>query len=101
MSESKVFDWRISMGNILVAIGMAIGGIWFLAEVDKTNALQDARIESNRVSLRESIETERAMRKEALQDMRVRMDADRAEMRAQFDKLNGKIDELIKQGAGK
>lgn len=97
MSEYKVFDWRISMGNILVAIGMSLGGLWFLADVDKSNALQDARIEANRTALKESIEAERAARKEALQDLRIRMDADRTEMRQQFDKLNGKIDELIKQ----
>ena len=66
------------------------------------NALQDARIELNQQSLEKSIEAERQARKEALQEIKLRMDSDRAEMRQQFAKLSDKIDELIRaQGVGK
>lgn len=96
--ERPIYDGRISLGNILTAIGMIVALIWFFAGADKQNALQDVRIEANRTALKESIEAERQARREGLQELRIRMDTDRAEMRQQFDKLNAKIDELIKQG---
>lgn len=95
--ERPVYDGRISLGNILTAIGMIVTLIWFFAGADKQNALQDVRIDANRTALRESIEAERQARREGLQELRIRMDTDRAEMRQQFDKLNAKIDELIKK----
>lgn len=96
MMERPIYDGRISLGNILTAIGMIVALIWFFAGADKQNALQDARIEANRTDLKESIEAERQARREGLHELRARMDADRMEMRAQFAKLNDKIDELIK-----
>lgn len=96
--ERPIYDGRISLGNILTAIGMIVALIWFFAGADKQNALQDVRIDANRTALKESNEAEQQARREGLQELRIRMDTDRAEMRQQFDKLNAKIDELIKQG---
>lgn len=112
-THKAVFDWRISMGNLLVVVGMIGSGFWFLANVDKSNALQDAKIENYQTAMQTAIEAERQARKdagaveqqarrEADQDLRIRMDADRAEMRQQFTRLSDKIDELIRaQGGGK
>ena len=44
--KKALFDWRISMGNVLVVIGMVVSGFWYFADADKTNALQDAKIEN-------------------------------------------------------
>lgn len=113
--QKAVFDWRISMGNVLVVVGMVLSGFWFLADVDKANALQDAKIETYQITLQTAIEAEKQARKdagaveqqarrEADQDLRIRMDADRtemrqqfADMRQQFSKLNDKMDALLKQ----
>lgn len=107
MTGKPVFDWRISMGNVLVVGGMIVSGFWFLADVDKSNALQDARIENYQTALQTAIEAEKQARKdamqveqvarrEALQDLRIRFDADRAEMRQRLDKINDKLDALLK-----
>ena len=114
-THKAVFDWRISMGNLLVVVGMIGSGFWFLANVDKSNALQDAKIENYQTAMQTAIEAERQARKdagaveqqarrEADQDSRIRMDTDRAEqrqqyaeMRQQFAKLNDKIDALLKE----
>ena len=106
--HKTVFDWRISMGNVLVVVGMVLSGFWFLADVDKANALQDAKIETYQITLQTAIEAEKQARKDAgvveHQDLRIRMDADRtemrqqfADMRQQFSKLNDKMDALLKQ----
>ena len=136
-TRRAVFDWRISMGNVLVVVGMVVGGFWYFADIDKTNALQNAQIAANRaafveqmdaekkahkeaiaaeaaarkdaiaaatVAQKEAIAAESTARREALQDLRIPMDADRAEMRQQFtemrqqfSKLNDKMDALLKQ----
>ena len=103
--KKALFDWRISMGTVLVVIGMVVSGFWYFADADKTNALQDAKIENYQATLQTAIEAEKQARKdavqveqvarrEALQD--VRIDADRAEMRQQFEKINDKLDALVK-----
>lgn len=105
------YDGRISLGNILTIIGMVLTGFWWLANSDKKDALQDAQIEANKSALKELIAAEQQARKEADQELRIRVDSDRAEMRAQFDKLearignmdvklNSKVDELLKQRGG-
>jgi len=109
-------DGRISLGNILTIIGMLVAGFWFFANGEKKDALQDAQIEANKSTLKELIAAEQQARKEgfiaeqqarkeAVQELRLRVDADRAEMRQLFDKLeaklghmDSKIDALIKQG---
>ena len=131
-TRRAVFDWRISMGNVLVVVGMVVGGFWYFADIDKTNALQNAQIAANRAAFVEQMDAEKkahkeaiaaeaaarkdaiaaatvaqkeaTARREALQDLRIRMDADRAEMRQQFtemrqqfSKLNDKMDALLKQ----
>ena len=83
--KKALFDWRISMGNVLVVVGMLVSGFLYFADIDKTNALQDVQIAA-----------EQQARREALQDLRIRIDADRAEMRAQFEKINDKLDALVK-----
>ena len=103
-----IYDGRISLGNIITIIGMLIAGFWWLAAADKKDALQDAQIEANKTTTKELIAAEQQARKEgfaaeqqarkeAVQELRLRVDADRAEMRQQFDKLNAKVDELLKQ----
>ena len=99
------YDGRISLGNILTIIGMLVAGFWFFANGEKKDALQDAQIEANKSTLKELIAAEQQARKEAVQELRLRVDADRAEMRQLFDKLeaklghmDSKIDALIKQG---
>lgn len=111
-----IYDGRISLGNILTIIGMLVAGFWFFANGEKKDALQDAQIEANKSTLKELIAAEQQARKEgfiaeqqarkeAVQELRLRVDADRAEMRQLFDKLeaklghmDSKIDALIKQG---
>lgn len=106
-TRRAVFDWRISMGNVLVVVGMLVGGFWYFADIDKTNALQNAQIAANRAAMVEQLEAEKQARKEAiasestarreaLQDLRIRMDADRAEMRARLEKISDKLDTLLK-----
>ena len=97
-----IFENKISWNTVVT------GGLVVLSWVTAWNgmrtqtALQDARIELNQQSLEKSIEAERQARKEALQEIKLRMDSDRAEMRQQFAKLSDKIDELIRaQGGGK
>ena len=96
-----IYDGRISLGNILTIIGMVLTGFWWLANADKKDALQDAQIEANKSALKELIAAEQQARKEAVQELRIRIDADRVEMRQQFDKLNAKVDELIKFQGGR
>lgn len=104
-----VFENKISWNTIITGGMILVGGLFTFAEIRTQNALQDARIEANRLWMQESMEHERTARKEALiaetsarreaqAEFRIRMDTDRAEMRQQFIKLNEKIDELIKQG---
>lgn len=94
--KKALFDWRISMGNVLVVIGMVVSGFWYFADADKTNALQDVQIAAEQQARKEAILAEQQARREALQDLRIRIDADRAEMRAQFEKINDKLDALVK-----
>ena len=92
-----VFENKISWNTVITVTLFLFGGVGVYNAMQTQNAVQDVRIEANRLALKESIETERQARKEALQDLRIRIDADRVEMRQQFDKLNTKVDELLKQ----
>ena len=65
--KRALFDWRISMGNVLVVIGMVVSGFWYFADADKTNALQDAKIENYQATLQTAIEAEKQARKDAVQ----------------------------------
>ena len=94
--KKALFDWRISMGNELVVVGMLVSGFLYFADIDKTNALQDVQIAAEQQARKEAILAEQQARREALQDLRIRIDADRAEMRAQFEKINDKLDALVK-----
>ena len=94
--KKALFDWRISMGNVLVLVGMLVSGFLYFADIDKTNALQDVQIAAEQQARKEAILAEQQARREALQDLRIRIDADRAEMRAQFEKINDKLDALVK-----
>ncbi len=94
--KKALFDWRISMGNVLVVVGMLVSGFLYFADIDKTNALQDVQIAAEQQARKEAILAEQQARREALQDLRIRIDADRAEMRAQFEKINDKLDALVK-----
>lgn len=107
-----IYDGRISLGNIITVVFGVVAGFWWLADVDKKNALQDAQIEANRSVIKELVAAEALARKEADQELRIRIEADRAEMRQQFDKLNAnmdakmdrmdkKIEALLKVQAGK
>ena len=94
--KKALFDWRISMGNVLGVVGMLVSGFLYFADIDKTNALQDVQIAAEQQARKEAILAEQQARREALQDLRIRIDADRAEMRAQFEKINDKLDALVK-----
>ena len=94
--KKALFDWRISMGNVLVVVDMLVSGFLYFADIDKTNALQDVQIAAEQQARKEAILAEQQARREALQDLRIRIDADRAEMRAQFEKINDKLDALVK-----
>lgn len=94
--KKALFDWRISMGNVLVVVGMLVSGFLYFADIDKTNALQDVQIAAEQQARKEAILAEQQARREALQDLRIRIDADRAEMRQQFEKINDKLDALVK-----
>lgn len=110
--KPKIYDGRITLGNVLTMVAMLLGGFWAFADNEAKDRIQDEKIAHSAALLERSIQEtarasetaismERTARKEAMQEMRIRMDADRNEMRQQFDKLNGKIDELIKQRVGK
>ena len=92
-----VFENKISWNTVITVTLFLFGGVGVYNAMQTQNAVQDVHIEANRLALKESIETERQARKEALQELRIRIDADRVEMRQQFDKLNTKVDELLKQ----
>lgn len=110
--RNKVFDGRITLGNVLTMVALLIGGFWAFADNEAKDRIQDEKIAHTTILLERSIaetakasekaiEMERIARKEALQEVRIRAEADRAEMRAQFVKVNDKLDELIKQRSGK
>ena len=97
-----IFENKISWNTVITGGIVVLTWITAWNGMSTQNALQDVRIEANRVAMKEAIEGERQARKEALQEIKLRMDADRAEMRAQFAKLSDKIDALIRaQGGGK
>lgn len=98
MESKEIFDRRITFGNMITMIMILVGGFWAFADNEAKDRVQDEQIRNSSSMLERLIMVETTARKEALQDMRLRMDADRAEMRQQFAKLNDKIDELIKQG---
>ena len=95
-----IFENKMSWNTVATVLAFLFTGVGIYTAMTTQNALQDARIAMNQTVLEKAIEAERLARKESLQEIKLRMDADRAEMRAQFDKLNGKIDELIKQRGG-
>ena len=97
-----IFENKISWNTVVTGGLVVLSWVTAWNSMSTQNALQDARIELNQQSLEKSIEAERQARKEALQEIKLRMDSDRAEMRQQFAKLSDKIDELIRaQGGGK
>ena len=98
MESKEIFDRRITFGNMITMITILVGGFWAFADNEAKDRVQDEQIRNSSSMLERLIMVETTARKEALQDMRLRMDADRAEMRQQFAKLNDKIDGLIKQG---
>lgn len=98
MESKDIFDRRITFGNIITMIMILVGGFWAFADNEARDRVQDEQIRNSSSMLERLIMVETTARKEALHDFRLRMDADRAEMRQQFAKLNDKIDELIKQG---
>ena len=98
MESKEIFDRRITFGNMITIIMILVGGFWAFADNEAKDRVQDEQIRNSSSMLERLIMVEATARKEALQDLRLRMDADRAEMRQQFAKLNDKIDGLIKQG---
>ena len=98
MESKEIFDRRITFGNMITMIMILVGGFWAFADNEARDRVQDEQIRNSSSMLERLIMVETTARKEALHDLRLRMDADRAEMRQQFAKLNDKIDELIKQG---
>ena len=98
MESKEIFDRRITFGNMITMIMILVGGFWAFADNEAKDRVQDEQIRNSSSMLERLIMVETTARKEALHDLRLRMDADRAEMRQQFAKLNDKIDELIKQG---
>ena len=98
MESKEIFDRRITFGNMITMIMILVGGFWAFADNEAKDRVQDEQIRNSSSMLERLIMVETTARKEALQDMRLRMDADRADMLQQFAKLNDKIDELIKQG---
>ena len=98
MESKEIFDRRITFGNMITMIMILVGGFWAFADNEAKDRVQDEQIRNSSSMLERLIMVETTARKEALQDLRLRMDADRAEMRQQFAKLNDKIDALIKQG---
>lgn len=98
MESKEILDRRITFGNMITMIMILVGGFWAFADNEAKDRVQDEQIRNSSSMLERLIMVETTARKEALQDLRLRVDADRAEMRQQFAKLNDKIDELIKQG---
>ena len=92
-----IFENKVSWNTVITVVLAIFGGLSLYTAMHTQNALQDARIAANQEAVEKALEFERQTRKESLQEIKLRMDADRAEMRAQFAKLNDKIDELIKQ----
>lgn len=91
------FENKMSWNTVATVLAFLFTGVGIYTAMTTQNALQDARITMNQAVLEKAIEAERTARKESLQEIKSRMDADRAEMRAQFAKLNDKVDEVNKQ----
>lgn len=90
-----IYDGRITLGNMITIGLMVVSSVFYIARMETKNAVQDEQLSTARAILENAIAAETAQRREALQELKMRMDADRAEMRAQFEKLNAKIDKLI------
>lgn len=90
-----IYDGRITLGNMITIGLLVVSGVFYVARMETKNAVQDEQLFTTRAILENAIAAETAQRREALQELKMRMDADRAEMRAQFEKLNAKIDKLI------
>lgn len=90
-----IYDGRITLGNVITIVLLVVSGVFYIARMETKNAVQDEQLSTARAILESAIAAETAQRREALQELKMRMDADRAEMRAQFEKLNAKIDKLI------
>lgn len=90
-----IYDGRITLGNVITIGLLVVSGVFYIARMETKNAVQDEQLSTARAILESAIAAETAQRREALQELKMRMDADRAEMRAQFEKLNAKIDKLI------
>lgn len=89
------FDGRITLGSVITITLLVVSGVFYVARMETKNAVQDEQLAAARSILESAISAESNQRREALQELKTRMDADRAEMRAQFEKLNSKIDKLI------
>lgn len=100
------YEGRITLGNIITIATMVVASVLYFARIETKNAVQDEQLKATRASLSQkiddqartferSIAMENEARREALQELRIRVDADRAEMRSQFERLNAKIDKLI------
>lgn len=90
-----IYDGRITLGNVITIGLLVVSSVFYIARMETKNAVQDEQLSTARAILESAIAAETAQRREALQELKMRMDADRAEMRAQFEKLNAKIDKLI------
>lgn len=90
-----IYDGRITLGNVVTIVLLVVSSVFYIARMETKNAVQDEQLSTARAILESAIAAETAQRREALQELKMRMDADRAEMRAQFEKLNAKIDKLI------
>lgn len=90
-----IYDGRITLGNVITISLLVVSSVFYIARMETKNAVQDEQLSTARAILENAIAAETAQRREALQELKMRMDADRAEMRAQFEKLNAKIDKLI------
>lgn len=92
-----IFENKMSWNTVVTIILALFGGLGLYTAMHTQNALQDARIEANQAAIEKALEFERQTRKEAMQEVKMRADADRTEMRAQFMKVNDKLDEVNKQ----
>lgn len=95
MSTPKWISPVVSIGNLIQIALIVSSIIWFAAGQDKTNAIQDTKIQVNYNRIEQGLQNERLLTREAIADLRQQAAQDRAEMKRQFDKLNDKLDKLI------
>ncbi len=98
MTEQSRFDPKISLGNIIVAISMFVSVVMYGARLDKTNAVQDARIENNLRLIEKGLEAERRQTNVSDEEIKRQMERSQRDVSARLNTMDKKLDKLVGWG---